>query len=89
MDRMMITEAVNKRVSSGIRYVKPVRESSVTGSTDGTGNRLSPRNSFTMRFRLHYPDDSQLITATAWASFAAARRVGVWFKNEIKEVNGK
>lgn len=29
-------------------------------------------------FRLQYPQDAQLITATAWASFAAARRVGDW-----------
>jgi AhpD family alkylhydroperoxidase len=30
-------------------------------------------------FQSHYPDDAQLIAATAWASFTAARRVGVWF----------
>jgi AhpD family alkylhydroperoxidase len=29
-------------------------------------------------FRSHYPDDAQLIVATAWASLTAARRVGVW-----------
>jgi AhpD family alkylhydroperoxidase len=29
-------------------------------------------------FRSHEPDDAQLIAATAWASFTAARRVGVW-----------
>jgi hypothetical protein len=29
-------------------------------------------------FRSHYPEDAQLIAATAWASFTAARRVGVW-----------
>jgi hypothetical protein len=29
-------------------------------------------------FRSHYPHDAQLIAATAWASLAAARRVGVW-----------
>jgi AhpD family alkylhydroperoxidase len=30
-------------------------------------------------FQSHYPDDAQLIAATAWASLTAARRVGVWF----------
>jgi AhpD family alkylhydroperoxidase len=29
-------------------------------------------------FQSQYPDDAQLIAATAWASFTAARRVGVW-----------
>jgi AhpD family alkylhydroperoxidase len=29
-------------------------------------------------FRSHYPEDAQLIAATAWASFTAARRVGIW-----------
>lgn len=29
-------------------------------------------------FRSYYPDDAQLIAATAWASFTAARRVGSW-----------
>jgi AhpD family alkylhydroperoxidase len=29
-------------------------------------------------FRAHYPDDAQLIAVTAWASFTAARRVGLW-----------
>ncbi len=29
-------------------------------------------------FQLQYPDDAQLIAATAWASFTAARRVGLW-----------
>lgn len=30
-------------------------------------------------FRTQYPDDTQLIAATAWASFTAARRVRRWF----------
>jgi len=30
-------------------------------------------------FQSQYPDDVQLIAATAWASFTAARRAGVWF----------
>jgi hypothetical protein len=30
-------------------------------------------------FRAHYPDDAQLIAATAWASFTAARRASLWF----------
>ncbi len=30
-------------------------------------------------FQSHYPEDAQLIAATAWASFTAARRAGVWF----------
>jgi hypothetical protein len=29
-------------------------------------------------FRSHFPDDAQLIAATAWASFTAARRAGVY-----------
>jgi AhpD family alkylhydroperoxidase len=29
-------------------------------------------------FRRQYPEDAQLIAATAWASFTAARRVGKW-----------
>ena len=29
-------------------------------------------------FRQHYPSDAQLIAATAWASFTAARRVSSW-----------
>lgn len=29
-------------------------------------------------FRQHYPSDAQLITATAWASFTAARRISSW-----------
>lgn len=29
-------------------------------------------------FQRQYPDDDQLIAATGWASFTAARRVGVW-----------
>jgi AhpD family alkylhydroperoxidase len=29
-------------------------------------------------FQSRYPDDAQLIAVTAWASFTAARRVGVW-----------
>lgn len=31
-------------------------------------------------FRGRYPDDGSLIAAAAWASFAAARRVGEWLK---------
>ena len=30
-------------------------------------------------FQSQYPDDAQLIAATAWASFTVARRAGVWF----------
>ncbi|MCI0712250.1 MAG: carboxymuconolactone decarboxylase family protein [Chloroflexi bacterium] len=29
-------------------------------------------------FRSYYPNDTQLISATAWASFTAARRAGTW-----------
>jgi hypothetical protein len=29
-------------------------------------------------FQAQYPEDAQLIAATAWASFTAARRVSVW-----------
>ena len=29
-------------------------------------------------FRQHYPSDAQLIAATAWASFTAARKVSSW-----------
>ena len=36
-------------------------------------------------FRTHWPADSQLIAATAWASFTAARRVGVWLANKEEE----
>jgi len=30
-------------------------------------------------FQSHYPEDAQLVAATAWASYTAARRVAVWF----------
>jgi AhpD family alkylhydroperoxidase len=30
-------------------------------------------------FQVHYANDADLVAATAWASFAAARRVGTWF----------
>ena len=36
------------------------------------------------QFRIHLPADSQLIAATAWASFTAARRVGAWLTNKFK-----
>jgi AhpD family alkylhydroperoxidase len=32
----------------------------------------------TKAFKSQYPEDVQLISATAWASFTAARRVGTW-----------
>lgn len=35
-------------------------------------------------FQSQYPDDGQLIAATAWASFTAARRVGVWLAKPFK-----
>jgi len=31
-------------------------------------------------FRIHHPGDRQLIEASAWASFTAARRIGRWLK---------
>ncbi|HEY3231765.1 MAG TPA: carboxymuconolactone decarboxylase family protein [Roseiflexaceae bacterium] len=31
-------------------------------------------------FQARYPEDAQLIAATAWASFTAARRVGTWLQ---------
>jgi AhpD family alkylhydroperoxidase len=34
-------------------------------------------------FQAHEPDDAQLIAATAWASFTAARRVGTWLQEPI------
>jgi len=37
-------------------------------------------------FQAHYPDDAQLIAATAWASFSAARRAGVWFAAPLAAV---
>jgi hypothetical protein len=30
------------------------------------------------RYRAQYPDDAQIVAATAWASFTAARRLGSW-----------
>jgi hypothetical protein len=35
-------------------------------------------------FQSQYPNDAQLIAATAWASFTAARRVGVWFAEPFR-----
>jgi AhpD family alkylhydroperoxidase len=35
-------------------------------------------------FRLQYPEDAQLIAATAWASFTAARRAGKWMAAQLK-----
>jgi len=35
-------------------------------------------------FRSQYPEDAQLIAATAWASFTAARHIGVWFAEPFK-----
>lgn len=34
-------------------------------------------------FRAHYPTDQQLIEATAWASFSAARRANTWFAQSL------
>jgi hypothetical protein len=34
-------------------------------------------------FRLHYPENSQLIAVTAWASWTAARRVGSWLQSPV------
>lgn len=36
------------------------------------------------KFRVQYPDDAQLIAATAWASLAAARRAGVWLTSPFR-----
>jgi AhpD family alkylhydroperoxidase len=36
-------------------------------------------------FRSQYPDDDQLIAATAWASLSAARRAGVWIAAPFTE----
>ncbi len=35
-------------------------------------------------FQSHYPDDEQLIAATAWASLRAARRVGLWLAKPFR-----
>jgi AhpD family alkylhydroperoxidase len=35
-------------------------------------------------FQAHYPDDAQLIAATAWASLTAARRVGLWLAEPFR-----
>ncbi|HET9912577.1 MAG TPA: carboxymuconolactone decarboxylase family protein [Anaerolineales bacterium] len=35
-------------------------------------------------FRAQHPDDAQLIAATAWASFTAARRAGEWLAAPLK-----
>jgi AhpD family alkylhydroperoxidase len=35
-------------------------------------------------FQLQYPDDSQLIATTAWASLTAARRVAVWLSEPFR-----
>src|SRR5262245_12141051 len=37
-------------------------------------------------FQSQYPEDAHLIAATAWASFTAARRAGVWFAEPLKMV---
>jgi AhpD family alkylhydroperoxidase len=37
-------------------------------------------------FQAHYPNDTQLIAATAWASFTAARRAGIWFAAPVAVV---
>jgi hypothetical protein len=34
-------------------------------------------------FRAYYPEDAQLIAATAWASLTAARRVSVWLAESL------
>ncbi len=34
-------------------------------------------------FRAQYPNDAQLIAATAWASFTAARRAGLWLAEPL------
>jgi AhpD family alkylhydroperoxidase len=35
-------------------------------------------------FRSHYPEDAQLIAATAWASFTAARRASIWLSSPFR-----
>ena len=37
-------------------------------------------------FQLQFPEDAQLIAATAWASFTAARRVGSWLAGGASEI---
>ena len=37
-------------------------------------------------FQAGYPDDAQVIAATAWASFTAARRVGTWLQEPTLDV---
>lgn len=37
-------------------------------------------------FQVQFPEDSELIAATAWASFTAARRVGSWLAAGVSEV---
>jgi AhpD family alkylhydroperoxidase len=37
-------------------------------------------SSLVAEFQSHYPGDPQLIIATAWASFTAARRIGSWLR---------
>ncbi len=39
-------------------------------------------------FRSQYSDDAQLIAATAWASFTAARRAGVWLAAPFGIIGG-
>jgi len=40
-------------------------------------------------FQLQFPEDAQLIAATAWASFTAARRAGSWLVAGVAEIRRK
>ncbi len=40
-------------------------------------------------FQSHCPDDAQLIAATAWASFTAARHVGTWLQGPAPEARAE
>jgi hypothetical protein len=40
--------------------------------------------SIVQAFQSQYPNDDHLIAATAWASFTAARRVGVWLAEPFR-----
>jgi hypothetical protein len=55
------------------------RPGSSSGGTPGAAcghGRLSDHDGVVAAYRRHYPDDASLVAALAWASFAAARRVG-------------
>jgi hypothetical protein len=83
----MITETVNQRIASRVQYVKPIRFNSARGAkADLNALSIEVQPQAVTDFQSQFPEDAQLIAATAWASFAAARRAGSWLAAGVSEI---